>query len=97
MPDRPRLSLRFGRDAAEPQSTGAIVQGVLHAGSLTLVYGPPKSGKSFLMTDLFASIAAGDDCWMDRKIIHPGPVIRDHSVMNSRNLPNGALPALVLT
>lgn len=70
-----RLQLRFGQDAAKPQSTGTIVQGVLHAGSLTLVYGPPKSGKSFLVTDLFASIAAGDDTWMDRRIIKPGPVI----------------------
>lgn len=74
-PPRARLELRFGEDAATPQSTGAIVQGVLHAGSLTLVYGPPKSGKSFLMTDLFASIAARDDHWMDRKIVRYGPVL----------------------
>lgn len=74
-PPRPRLELRFGNEAAKPQSTGAIVQGVLHAGSLTLVYGPPKSGKSFLMTDLFASIAASDDNWMDRKIVRTGPVL----------------------
>lgn len=74
-PPRPRLELRFGNEAAKPQSTGAIVQGVLHAGSLTLVYGPPKSGKSFLMTDLFASIAAADDNWMDRKIVRTGPVL----------------------
>lgn len=74
-PPRPRLLLRFGAEAAKPQSTGAVVQGVLHAGSLTLVYGPPKSGKSFLMTDLFASIAAGDDKWMERKIVKTGPVL----------------------
>lgn len=74
-PPRARLSLRFGEEAAVPQSTGAIVQGVLHEGSLTLVYGPPKSGKSFLMTDLLASIAAGDDNWMDRKIVKTGPVL----------------------
>ena len=77
MPDPPRsrLALRFGQDARQPQSTGAVVQGVLHAGSLTLTYGPPKSGKSFLMTDLFVSIAAGDESWMDRPIVRPGPVV----------------------
>jgi hypothetical protein len=73
--ERPTLALRYGRDALEPQSTGAIVKGILHVGSMTLVYGPPKSGKSFLTTDLLVSIAAGDDHWMDHGIVQTGPVV----------------------
>lgn len=73
--ERVALALRYGRAALEPQSTGAVVKGLLHVGSMTLVYGPPKSGKSFLTTDLLVSIAAGDDHWMDHGIIQTGPVV----------------------
>lgn len=72
---RPALEVQFGAEALTPRSTGTIVQGVLHEGSLTLVYGPPKSGKSFLATDMFASIAAGDERWMNRPISLHGPVL----------------------
>lgn len=64
-----------GRKALVPRSTGAIVKGVLHQGSLTLIYGAPKSGKSFLTTDLFVSIAAGEEAWLGQKIVRSGPVI----------------------
>jgi hypothetical protein len=57
---QPPLALRCGWDAVLPQPMGTVVRGVLHAGSLTLVYGPPKSGKSFLVISLFLAIAAGD-------------------------------------
>ena len=69
------LHLAFGFDATRPKPMGTIVEGLLHAGSLSLIYGPPKSGKSFLATDLGLSIAAGDADWMGHEIVRPGPVL----------------------
>ena len=57
----PALKLFRGNEALIPQPMGTIVQGVLHQGSLSLFYGPPKSGKSFLLTDMLLEIAAGAD------------------------------------
>ena len=70
-----RLHLQFGFDAAIPRPMGTVVEGLLHAGSVTLIYGPPKSGKSFIATDVALSIAAEDDEWMGHKIVRPGPVL----------------------
>jgi hypothetical protein len=69
------LTLFYGWDAAQPQSIGTIVRGILHSGSVTLFYGPPKSGKSFLLTDCFLKIAAGDQDWMGHAIVRTGPVL----------------------
>jgi hypothetical protein len=69
------LALFYGWDAAQPQSIGTIVRGVLHSGSVTLFYGPPKSGKSFLLTDCFLKIAARDQDWMGHAIVRTGPVL----------------------
>jgi hypothetical protein len=74
-PERQPLTLRFGYDAARPQPMGTIVRGILHTGSLTLCYGAPKSGKSFLMTDLFLEVAAGASDWMGHRILRPGPML----------------------
>lgn len=73
--DPTRLKLNNSWKMLMPQSMGTIVHGLLHAGSLTLVYGPPKSGKSFLLTSLFLAIAAGDEEWMGHPILNPGPVL----------------------
>jgi hypothetical protein len=69
------LQLRYGFDAAAVRPLGTIVEGILHAGSITLIYGPPKSGKSFLVTDLSLSVAAQQDEWMGHVIVRPGPVL----------------------
>lgn len=76
-PEKPKLELtiRYGEDAAVLQPMGTIVAGFLHSGSATMLYGPPKSGKSFLATDCFLSIAAGDPHWMGHKIFRTGPVL----------------------
>lgn len=74
-PEKPALRLRFGFDATHGEPLGTVVDGILHAGSLTLIYGPPKSGKSFLATDLALSIAAGGTNWMGHRITRPGPVL----------------------
>ena len=73
--ERPALRLRFGFDATHAEPLGTIVEGLLHAGCVTLFYGPPKSGKSFLVTDLSLAIAAKQDDWMGHNIIRPGPVL----------------------
>jgi hypothetical protein len=62
-----RLRLRYGFDATAPQPLGTIVEGLLHAGSVTLIYGPPKSGKSFVITDAGLSIADHQPEWMGHK------------------------------
>jgi hypothetical protein len=74
-PSPSRLTLRFGFDATHPVPMGTVVKGLLHAGSLTLFYGPPKSGKSFLLTDLFLVIAAAQADWLGHKVVRPGPVL----------------------
>jgi AAA domain len=72
---KPALKLSFGYDTLTPQPLGTVVAGILHAGSVTLIYGPPKSGKSFLVTDLALSIAAAERAWMGHEIVRPGPVL----------------------
>jgi hypothetical protein len=70
------FELRHGHAAAEPQPMGTIVKGILHAGSVTLIYGPPKSGKSLLLTDLFLKLTLPDaKDWMGHAILRHGPVL----------------------
>ena len=78
--DKPVLRLRFGWEATRGEPLGTVVTGLLHSGSITLVYGPPKSGKSFLVTDLFLSISAAmranePQQWMDHTVVRPGPAL----------------------
>ncbi len=73
---KPVLHLRYGFDATAAQPIGTIVEGWLHAGSVTLIYGPPKSGKSFLFTDLALAIPDETrDEWMGHAIVRHGPVL----------------------
>lgn len=46
-----------------------IVRGLLGAGELSCLYGPPGCGKSVLAGDLAAHVAAGDQ-WFDRHVAH---------------------------
>jgi hypothetical protein len=73
--EKPVLRLRYGFDATQAEPLGTVVEGILHAGSLTLIYGPPKSGKSFLLSSCALSVAAQDPEWMDHDIVRPGPVL----------------------
>jgi hypothetical protein len=40
--------LRYGFNATHAEPLGTIVEGLLHAGSVTLIYGPPKAAKASL-------------------------------------------------
>jgi hypothetical protein len=53
-----------------------VVRGICHTGSITLVYGKPKSGKSFLATDLALAVAETDRAaWMSHAIKRNGVVL----------------------
>lgn len=71
----PTLALHYGLEAQKAMAAQTIVRGVLYRRSVTLVYGAPKSGKSFLTTDLALSITARDQAWMGLPIVSPGPVL----------------------
>jgi hypothetical protein len=72
-----RLSIAFGMDAAvAPPDQSTVVRGLFHKGSITLIYGLPKSGKSFLATN--AALAVADPAaqlWMGHRIQMHGPVL----------------------
>jgi hypothetical protein len=73
---RGALHLRYGFETTKPQSLGTLVKGVLHIGSISLIYGPPKSGKSFLATSLAATVVdETQKDWMGHKIVRHGPVL----------------------
>lgn len=72
-----RLKLFFGQDAAKPPlHDDTVVEGLLHTGAITLMYGKPKSGKSFLATNLALAVA-DEACtrWMEHKIKKTGVVL----------------------
>lgn len=76
-PEILRLNLLYGSQTAEaPLHQDTVVQGLLHLGSLSLIYGKPKSGKSFLATDLARAVADPDrTSWMNHRIKQHGPVL----------------------
>lgn len=73
--DQHAIKLQSGLAALTPRSAGTIVRGFAHAGSVTLISGAPKSGKSFLALDLCLSVAAGEPTWQGLEIVKPGPVL----------------------
>jgi hypothetical protein len=70
-----KIKLLHGQDALRPKDPGTVVRGLLHKGSLSLVYGPPKSGKSFWLTSLLIAVSAADKEWMGHRIVKPGAVL----------------------
>jgi hypothetical protein len=51
-----------------------LVKGLIERQSLFAIYGPPKSGKTFVATDLALHLATGRD-WFSRKVKAPGLVV----------------------
>jgi hypothetical protein len=54
-------------------SSAYLIKGLIPRAGLTVVWGPPKCGKSFLMTDAMLHVALGWD-YRGRKV-HGGPVV----------------------
>jgi hypothetical protein len=71
------LELLFGEEAlVAPLHQDTVVRGVLHRGSITVIYGPPKSGKSFLASDLAVAVADEQrERWMEHRIMQHGVVV----------------------
>lgn len=71
------LTVSFGPDAAHaPPDQSTVVRGVFHKGSITLIYGLPKSGKSFLATNAAMAVADPEvDTWMGHRVQMHGPVL----------------------
>lgn len=69
------LALHHGFEATAAMPAHTVVRGILYRRSVTLFYGAPKSGKSFLTTDLALAVAAGWDSWMGHRILANGPVL----------------------
>lgn len=76
-PSPSRLIFLRGDDTKRaPDDQTVVVEGVAHKGSITLVYGKPKSGKSFLATDLARAVADAERVrWMGQEIVAHGPVL----------------------
>lgn len=64
-----------GDDYQQAPARDMLVKGLIGAGELSLIYGQPKCGKSFLSTALALAIAAGEQRWFDHRIKRPGPVL----------------------
>ncbi len=60
-----------------PEDTGRrpILKGLWCRGELSAVYGPPKSGKSFLVTDAALAVAGGAEGWFGHRVKQRGQVL----------------------
>jgi len=52
-----------------------VVKGLLGVGELSITYGAPKTGKSFLLTSMALAVACGDGEWFGHRIKRPGLVV----------------------
>lgn len=52
-----------------------LVKGLFGVGEMSVTYGAPKTGKSFLLTSCALAIACGDSDWFGYRIKRPGLVI----------------------
>ncbi|WP_313034702.1 AAA family ATPase [Massilia alkalitolerans] len=63
-----RFNVLSGADLSKAPPLRWLVRGVLPLDGLAALYGPSGSGKSFLMLDIAAAIAAGDSDWFGRRV-----------------------------
>lgn len=52
-----------------------VIKGLLGVGELSVTYGAPKTGKSFLLTSCALAIACGDEEWFGHRVKRTGLVI----------------------
>lgn len=54
--------------------SGYIVKHIINRSSVSCIFGPSNTGKTYVMLDLALSVATGKEAWHGAKI-HPGPVV----------------------
>lgn len=79
---RAMFPLIWAREADPVLDVEYVVKGIIAAGELCVIYGPPKSGKTFLAVDLALSVGAGLP-WFGHRV-RPGLVIYLASEMGVR-------------
>jgi hypothetical protein len=71
----PPMTFYRGEDYSRAPKREVVVKGLMGAGELTFTHGPPKSGKSFLMTSCGLAVAEGVANWWGHRIKRPGQVL----------------------
>jgi hypothetical protein len=64
-----------GEDYRRAPQRDMVIKGLLGRGELSVWYGPPKSGKSFLVTDLALAVAEAVATWFGHRIKGKGFVV----------------------
>lgn len=73
--EKPRYKLMWARDALQPQPPiDWIVEGVVSAGSTSVIMGDAGCGKTWLTLDLAVAVASNADAWLGYKLTG-GPVL----------------------
>ena len=67
-PPEMRYKLRTGADVCNSPHMPHMVQGVLPAEGLAVLFGASGSGKSFMALDLGCAVAGGEAAWFGRRI-----------------------------
>jgi hypothetical protein len=57
-----------GEDYRQAAGRRMVVKGLMGAGEPSVIYGPPKSDKSFLITSCALAVAEGADQWFGFRI-----------------------------
>jgi hypothetical protein len=85
-PSRERFSFLTDRELEDMPTPEYLIDGILPAGSLAMLWGHPETGKSFVAVDWSLSVATGS-AWMNRTV-RRGPVVyvvsEGHQGMNKR-------------
>jgi hypothetical protein len=73
--EKPPLPYQRGMSFLQAPPRAMLMKRLLGLGDLSIWYGAPKSGKSFLMTDAALAVAAELEHWFNYRIKNPGLVI----------------------
>ena len=82
-PPKPRAGLRLRRagELMDAQPPEWLIRDWLPALGLSVIYGPPKSGKTFAALDLAHAIASGRDRWLGDHGLELNPNFRERPVL----------------
>jgi len=82
-PPKPRAGLRLRRagELMDAQPPEWLIRDWLPARGLSVIYGPPKSGKTFVALDLAHAIASGRDRWLGDHGLELNPKFRERPVL----------------